>query len=213
MSNTIQAPVTDGIRKETSKTEISLDKMYVSEFQKKGTKTVQLRQEVTTKAFYPSVKAHNAFSGGLFNSDEFGFEGQDFISVEKRVCWENVPENATEEEIKNRLGVWNHKGATIYKVLSNRPILTPDDVRGIEVELTTMDIIANTQVVRYPEDHEKAGQLILDANGKVQYKRTGLSPVPVEDTDNRTADATDYYVSQEIIAEMQGSALIANQQI
>lgn len=196
---------------------ITIDKIFISDFQKKGTKSVQLRQQVETIDYYPAKKAHNEFSAGLFGADEFGFEEQEFKNIEQRVAWENVPESATEEVIRQRIAMLNEQKGRIYKVLSNSPILGPDEMSAIETGivsngvLTTgeeiLEKIAKRQAVRYPADHQTTpNQLILDINGKVQYRRMGVKNSEVEDSDLRDADPAKGFLTTEMAAELQGAA-------
>lgn len=197
--------MTNAAKEVKTKSVIQLDKApYASDYQKEGTLTIQLRQTIKTESFYPAKKAHNEMSGGLFGADEFNFgEGQSFTSEENRVFWENVPATSTQQEIEKRIAAANANGACLYRVLSNKPIVTPDDSSAINNGITTMDNIANRQVIRYPDGSDKAGQVVLDNNNKPQYRRIGFSLVAKEDVDNRTAASDDFYVSPEISAELQ----------
>jgi hypothetical protein len=204
MSNRTKTRTENGIKHTTTFSEVTLDKLMVSEFQKAGTKTAQLRQTVTTVSVYPSKRIENDKQKNLFSMEEFGFgDGQTFSNTENRVAFIDVPENATEEQIKSKLKVANAAGATIYKVLSNQPILTNDQKRAIATGFNgvTMDRFANSQVVRYPQGHSHEGQLCLDANNKVQYRRTYFWNEPLEDQDVRSTDPADVYMSPEIELE------------
>lgn len=90
----------------------------------------------------------------------------------------------------------------IYKVLSNHPILTSSQKYSISIGQKSLDEIANKQAVRYPKEHELAGNLITDSNGKVQYKGTFFSEWHVDDIDLRTKDLQDVYLTKEIRIEI-----------
>lgn len=143
-------------------------------------KQAQIRQVVTTS--YPSGKVGNSMSDSLFSEEEFQFESQDF--EENRVAWIDVPKTATKEQVEALLAA-NPK-ACIYKVLSSEPILTEEQKSAIAAGLTTLDIIKERQIVRYGENHEKAGETILWKDGKVQYKSNFFSKTTKEDVDTRT---------------------------
>ena len=188
----------NGVTKSISRGELTVDKLYKSDYQKKGTNSVQLRQEIKTVTSYPSAQPR---TGGLFSQEEFGLESKDFTATETRVAWIDVPENVTMDDIKNRLAQLPNKG--IMKVLSNRPILTENQKRGIVAGLTTMDTFAHSQVVRYGEGHPQEGEIILDKNGKIQYRVSVFMADLVEDTaDMRTEDAADYYCPADLQGEL-----------
>jgi hypothetical protein len=189
---------TNSIRKDVKKGNVTIDKIYASNYQKAGTLSVQLRQEIETTAYYPALQPN---TGGLFSKEEFGIEEKPFTSNETRVAWLDVPENVTMEQVQAKLDALPNKG--LVKVLSNKPIITPNQQSAIDREITTLDVFANAQIVRYPEGHENAGAIILDKSGKVQYRVSRFEGNMKEDTiDLRNDNATDYYQSPEIEAEL-----------
>lgn len=200
------------VRQEVSKTKITLDKLSKSDTQKPGTMTAQIRQTVTTTSYYPSKKTTSDMQSGLFGNKEFGFDEQVFTSEEVRVAWILVPENIKEEEVKARLEKANEAGSTIYKVLSNEPILDDNQKYAISAGLRTLDQYADAQVVRYPANHPTSpNALILDANGNPQYRRTFFWNAPIKDVDAR--DANKVYASPAIKAELQGASVMQGQTI
>jgi hypothetical protein len=68
---------------------------------------------------------------------------------------------------------------------------------------------ANAQAVRYGDNHENAGQLILDADGNVQYRRTFFSKEVREDEDYRGNGQV--YLSRELEMEVDGAAIFHDQ--
>lgn len=202
-----------GVVTQVLKGKISLSRIYKAEYQKEGTLTAELKQEVVTKTSYPSKKVSNSMQDSIFGNEAFGFESQDFTATETRVAWIPVPSGATEEEVEANLSKAIANGATLYRVMSNKPILTEDQDYSIQVGNKTLADYAAAQVVRYPESHPQGGQLIKDTNGKVQYRRIFFKSSPMEDVDNRTADPKDQYISKEISMELSGASVIPGQTI
>lgn len=199
----------NSIRKTSTKTAITVDKIYASEHQKAGTKTAQLRQVVTNKSFYPSKQISNDLQDNVFSLAEFGFQEKEYTQIENRVCWIDVPsiiENPDDVVAKIPAN------ATLYRIMSNHPIISSNQEYAISEGLRTMADYANSQVVRYGDNHPSAGQLILDDNNKPQYRAIFFSASFKDDVDNRTQEAEDFFASAEIKAEMTGSTnVIAGQ--
>lgn len=208
MNNSTVTP--SGVRREVSKGPIGLDRIYKADFQKEGTLTAQIRQEVTTKSSYPSKKTSSSMQANVFATEEFGFSTQDFEATETRIAWIPVPVNATIDVVKAKLEAAAKNGATIYRVLSNAPILDENQKYAINQGLKTKDDFAKTQAVRYPDGDPNAGKLTLDKNGNVQYRRTFFWLTPMEDQDVR---GQEIYVSAELKAEMSGASVMTGQTI
>lgn len=212
MSETKTSP--SGIRTETSKGLVTFDEFRINEYQKPGTKTVQLRQIVTTKSFYPSKKVANSLQENLFSTEEFGFDESEYTNEETRMAWLLVPENVTQEQILAKLEAANKNGACIYKVMAGVPILSEDQEYAIEQGLRTKDQFANTQVLRYPENEKTiadgtANTLILDGAGNPIYRRTYFWNSPKEDMDGRENGKS--YITPELKAELEGAATMKGQ--
>lgn len=232
----------------TNAGKISVDRVYLSDFQKEGTLTGQLRQVIVTKSFYPSKQAVNELTNSMFDNEDFGFSEQEFEAQENRVAFINVPVGVTAEQLQEMIdniiprnnaikaamaaeGVKSiHQlseatktelkaafklsdtkfaklqltPACIYKILSNHPITTSSQEYAIKEGLLTKRTLANRQVARYGEGAENAGQLVLDQNGKPQYRQTFFSEFHVENQDWRTADVDDFYSTPEISLELTG---------
>jgi hypothetical protein len=203
--------VTTGPRHVKSVGGITLDKVYVAEFQKPGTKTAQIRQVITTDSYYPSKQTSTDMQSNIFGNAEFGFEEQHFQNKENRVAWIPVPVNATEDQIKVKLAEIMSKGACIYRVLSNHPILDAHQQYAVNTGLNgvTLNTFANSQVLRFPKGHAQEGQISLSANNKVVYRRTFFWHEPKADSDLRTTDPADVYVSPEIALELAGKGIAA----
>lgn len=200
-----QIPNTENrVRKEVNKSALEISRVHATQWQKEGTLTAEIKQTVTTKSFYPSKSVSNSMQDNPFNNADFGFSEQEYSSDEKRVAWVDVPVDSTVESVAAKLTAV--PTATICKVLANRPITTDSQEYAIKAGLTTLEAIADKQVVRYPLGHPQAGTLILDSKGKVQYKATFFKNIATEDSDLRTSDPADYYASAAIKVEMVGIA-------
>lgn len=204
MSRTFSVNQGSGITKHVTVGDITLDSIKDSEFQKEGTTTAQIRQVITTVSTYPSKQVQTNMQENLFEAADFGFTGQNFENIENRVAWILVPIGTTEDQLKAKLLAANAAGATIYRVLSNHPILDDAQKYAIanNVGDVTMDTFADRQVVRYPDGHPQKGQLCLDANNKVQYRRTFFWKTPLEDQDMRSTDPADVYLSMQVTLEL-----------
>lgn len=191
-----------GVRKVSTVGQLDVSRVYTNTFQKEGTQTAELRQTVVTDSFYPSKQIANEMQDNVFGQADFGFEEQKFTNNETRVSWIDVPVGTTVEQVKARLA--QKPGATLYRVLSNHPTLTSNQLYAINNGVTTKAIIAENQIVRYPEGAENgnAGKVALDPNGKPQYRAIFFSIDGKADIDNRTAIAEDFYVSEAIKAEL-----------
>lgn len=190
------------IRKEVKTGAINVSRVYASDFQKEGTLTAELKQTIETQSFYPSKSVTNSLNQNIFSTQDFGFEEQKFDSSETRVAWLDVPMNSTPESVMDKLKAAPE--ATLYRVLSNKPVLADSDMYAINNPdlQVTMDDYARRQAVRFPEGHPDAGKLALDRNGKIQYRRIAFSLNKVADVDTRTSDPADFWASPELTAEL-----------
>ena len=197
---------TNGVTHTTNKSEVKFGMIRVNpEYQKAGTKTLEVRQTVTTVSKYPSARVSNNLQSNIFATEEFGFENQEYVSKEERVAWILVPEAATEEAIKAKLEAANKAGGTLYRVLSNEPILSDDQLYAINQGLRTKDQFAERQVLRYPDNETTraegtANKIILDVHGNVQYRRVYFWHEPKADMDLR--DPNKVYTSPAIAQEV-----------
>lgn len=194
------------IRKEVSKSAISVTRVYKSDYQKDDTLTAELKQTVTTNSFYPSKSVANSLQDNIFSMSDFGFEEQKYENKEVRVAWIDVPVGMTVEQVQAKLNAT--EGATLYRVLSNKPIISDTEQYAIDnPELDVdLDAFANRQAVRFPNGHESEGELATDANGKVQYRRIAFSTQGADDQDTRTEEPSDFYASPELEAELNNVA-------
>lgn len=90
-------------RQEVTKSKVTVDRVYTSDFQKEGTLTGQLRQVITTKSYYPAKQAVNELTNSMFDNSDFGFQEQEFESVEQRVAFINVPLGTTDAQLQKIL--------------------------------------------------------------------------------------------------------------
>jgi len=192
----------NAIRKEVSKSAIIVSRIYKSPFQKGGTMTAELKQTITIKSWYPTKSIKNSLQDNIFTMTDFGFEEKEFVSKEVRVAWIDVPVETTKEQVEAKIA--SNSNITLYRILSNKPIISDTEQYAInnsdlDVDLNTF---ANRQAIRYPVGNVNAGELALDNNGKVQYRRIAFSTKNSEDTDMRSSDPANYYVSPELEAEV-----------
>ncbi len=186
---------------------IIVEEVKVSNFQKEGTKTAVLKQTIETISKYPSKSVSSDKQDNIFNMSDFGFEEQEFTSTRTNVAFMDVPENSTIQSVEAQLAKFPE--ACIYRILSNEPILTSNQQYSIDAGLKTLDDYANSQVVRYGEDSPKAGDLLLDAMGKVQYRSVFFSAKGKADVDDRTED-NKMYLSKELELEFNENILVNN---
>jgi hypothetical protein len=191
--------------KSTSKGTIEVSRIYKSDFQKEGSLTAELKQIETTISKYPSKTVSSNLQDNIFSAEEFGYDMQTFKAERTLVAWINVPENSTPESIKERLKSLTK--ACLYIIVDNRPILTDSQEYGIKQGLTTLENFANKQVVRHGSDDEDGkwakGDLVLDSLGRPQYKATFFSATEKANINKCTSDPTDFFITEEIKAEME----------
>lgn len=204
------------VRRERVPGPITVDHVMSSQFDKPGTQQAQIRQQITVKSYYPTAQIVNSKSDNLFARSEFStLSEREFTNVENRVTWMIVPEGTTAADVESRLK--QHPKAIIYREISNRPILTDNQMLALNAGLQTMDDYANRQVLRFAEGttddetgEDLSGQLILDPNGKVQYRVNFFSMDGKADVDHRNKDKADFYASPEIMEEI-GAGNLLNQ--
>lgn len=195
----------NGIKTEKSVGELTVSRVYASQYQDDKSMTAELKQVVNSKSFYPEKSVSSNMQDNIFSTEEFGYTQKAFENVETRVAWIDVPRAATQESVQQKLNTLT--GACLYRVLSNKPIITDKQKAAIisnEMNLTE-DMLADRQVVRYPANHEFAGEIALDKNGKVQYRSVFFSAKARQDEDWRTEDPADYYASPKIVEELSGN--------
>jgi len=174
----------NNITSEKTVSKITVRRVFESEFQKEGTMSAELEQKITVVSHYPSMRIDNNKQDNIFEEDDFGVSSQEFISEETRITWLPVPAGKTVEEVQALIDGLD--GACLYKVLSNEPILTNNQKSAINNGITTLDKIAMGQIVRFPNSHEKAGEICLDPNEKVQYRKIYFKKSAHDDLDLRT---------------------------
>lgn len=194
--------MSNATRTEIKKSAIEVSRIYKSDFQKEGSETCELKQTVKVVSFYPSKSVKSNLGDNLFDASEFGYEEQEFKQERTDVAWILVPEGTTVDTVKAMLAKVDK--ATLYRIISNHPILTDNQRYSISQGLKTMDDFADAQVMRYGTDTEdhNAGDLVLDSNGKPQYKACFFSKEGKADIDLRTSDPQDFYTSVSIYAEL-----------
>lgn len=192
------------IRKEVTKSPLTVSRVYTGSFQKEGTVTAEIKQTVETKSFYPSKSVTSDKQGNIFAMQDFGFEEKDFTSSETRVAWLDVPANSTLESVTQTLA--KHPEAELYRTMASKPIITDNQQYAIETGLSDHDHFANSQAVRFPKGHANAGSLALH-KGAPQYRAVFFWPSVKADEDYRGEEA---YVSPELQAEMDEAGILAD---
>ena len=201
--------MSNAIREEIKRKPVTFSRLFKSAVQKAGSITIEVKQEIKKISYYPSKKFGNNLQDSLFSDSEFGVKEEAYEAIEKRVAWIQAPDGVTEQQVLKRLA--DNPQGCIYKILSNAPILSDNQKIAIKNGLKTMDDFAMTQCVRYPDSHEKGGELILDATGKIQYKQTFYSKDAKNDIDLRGNG--DVYAPEELLEEVEGAAVYQNQSI
>lgn len=169
---------TNEIQKFVKETGINVEEIYKSQFQKDGSLTARLSQEVVTTSIYPSKKYTDELSDNLFSASDFGAEGKEFVNTEKRVAFMNVPIGTTMEQVV--AGLSKYPKARIYKILSCEPTITDGQKYKINQGDLTIEQIATSQQVVNPE----TGETPL-YQGFPQYRTTHLSLTGQPDIDKR----------------------------
>lgn len=199
------------IEKIKTKGNVTVSRVYKSDFQKEGSLTAELRQEVVTVSKYPTSNMGNSLNDQIFSNDDFGLRTNNYESKETRVAFINVPETVnTVEKVEEKLR--DFPNLCLIKTLSNRPILSSEDKNAIEQGFISLNTKANGQIIRYPEQSDRAGQIALTDTGKPQYRRISLSKEEKEDIDLRNDIPNDFYASPEILSEIEGVSIISEEQ-
>lgn len=202
--------MSNATRKTIQRGNVTFSRLFASGFQKPGSKTLEIKQLISTIMYYPTKKFNSDLQDALFTENDFGVEENGYETTETRVAWIPVPANYNEAQVKQVVANLP-KEACIYKILSNCPILTDNQRQAVNQNLKTMDDFADPQAIRYPNNSEFAGELILDAAGRVQYKRTFFSKTAQEDVDERTNGKE--YVSNALAEEIEGASVNLGQKI
>ena len=218
--------IIDGIRhvKTYHPIEVREEEIKTSQYTKAGTVQATLRQRVETVSYYPTTSLSNNMSDNLFSVADFtGIQSDPRTTVENRVTWMTVPEGTTADQILARLQ--NYPEATIYRVLSNHPILTDKQTSALKAGLGSMETYAKAQLVKYgfqPDGNPifdeatgevKSGKPILDfRTQKLQYKVNHFSLTAKDDINLKNDVPGDMFISQDVM-ENHGAALVGGQQL
>lgn len=146
----------------------------------------------TIISVYGIKNGASSLDSQIFSTKDFG-EGETHKNESKRVFFLSVPDNMdTVEKVQEHLKKFPN--LHLFRILSNKPILSNEDLASINNGKLTLDTKANNQVVR---DNEGK---IVPFEGKPQYKRICLSTEFREDEDLRNSG--DAYTSSSIWEEM-----------
>lgn len=187
---------TSSITKEQKRTKVTCTSVKKGQYQDDNQLTAELRQKVKTISIYPGIQTENDMQQNVFSASEFNATPKEYVNEEMRVAWIDVPAGVSVDDVQAKIPA----DASLYRVLSNAPILTSGHRNAIDRGLVTLDKIADAQVLRYPEGHEKAGKIILDQTGRVQYRKIFFWASKKEDIDLR--GTVDEYKSAAIKAEV-----------
>lgn len=200
----------NSIEKKTTKGQITVSRVYRANYQKSGTLTAEMKQEVTEVTLYPDKVIRDDLQGNIYDIAEYNQDKKEFKKSRIDVTWIDVPDTESVESVKARLS--QYPNATLYRVISNHPIMSESTQKYIQNLIDTgqeamakkvKDRMANSQVLRYretsPDDGHYKGELILDKFGKPQYKYCFLDETGTkEDIDLKTEDPQDFYTTVEI---------------
>ncbi len=179
---------------------IGVSRVYSNTYQKEGTETAEVKQIVETESLYPTKSVASNLQENVFETKEFGFASTSYNNKQTRVAWMEVPVGTSIEAVAERIAKFPE--ATIVQVLSNHPVLSDKQEYAIKNEITSKEVIAESQVMRFPEGSENAGKLILDSLGRPIYRGLYFRTTATEDVDNRSENPADFYATEAISNEM-----------
>ncbi len=195
------------IKRVTTKGAIQVSRVYVSDFQKEGSETAELKQTEVTVSSYPSKTVDSNLGDNVFGPDEFGYDTKDFTTERTNVAWINVPVGTTPEQVLAKIAA--KPKAALYRIVSNSPILNNNQEYAIGQGIATLEQFAEKQVVRHGSDAEDGawakGDLVLDNLGRPLYKAVFLTLEGKEDVNLCSEDPADFFASEAIQAEMVGA--------
>lgn len=201
--------MSNATRVTTTRGKVTFSRLYKAEKQKAGSKTVEVKQTITTTSYYAGKKYNSDLQDALVSDDAFGAEEQSYTNTSTRVAWILVPSDFTEAKVKELLA--KSPKQCIQQITSNAPILNENQQAAITNGIATLDSFANSQAIRYGSNSENAGQLILDSAGRVQYKVNVWKKEATEDEDRRGNG--EYYVSAELVEELEGAGIYVDQNL
>jgi hypothetical protein len=173
---------------------VTVDKVSASKFQKEGTLTAQVSQNVLIITDYPSAQVNNSLTQNIFNVEEFGFKSQTFEQKQRRVAFFDVPTNADVASVQKRIDETVEalgEGKVVLCIHRSCQPITHDGHKWAlrEGELTEDDL-AMSQIVRDPETKKP-----ILFEGKYQYRSTNFRIDGVDEVDNRKATVDQAYTS------------------
>ena len=178
-----------------TRTGTKVEDLVVGSFQKKGTVTAVLKQQVTKDYKYTGTQVSNDMQQNPFGAEEFNFEPSVYPGVPTtRVAWIDVPDTIKIEDVISKIS----GDACLYNVYSHSPIIHSNHQAAIDSGIMTKEDLAKSQAIRYG-DGDKEGQLLL-MHEKIQYKKTFFWASTKEDIDLRPT--SEHYVCAEHNAEL-----------
>ena len=146
-----------------------------------------LRQKV--RQTYPAARGGNSMTDALFSTDEFGGNGQQYIS--ERVTFIKVPKSATKEQVQAKLDATPN--ARLYRIMSLdfKKVMTDEQIRSVEEGWGSKSYEEYEESLR-AKNPETGENLLFD--GKPFYRAVYFSKTPVEDIDLRNEEANNFTV-------------------
>ena len=179
---------------------------------KDNQKQITIKQVVNKETIYQTRRISNSLNDSIFEEDNQVSNSEPLFSKETRVVFRPTKNmSATKESVEDQFK--KYPEATLYRIMSNHPILIKDDEEDIKAGFKTKVQIAVSQICKYPTGHEKEGQVILTDQNKVQYRRIAFSTTFKEDIDYRNNDPKDMYVPEEIKALYSHEVDLSDQEI
>lgn len=213
------------IIKKQIKEKVFISRVFTAHYQKPGTITAELKQQVSAEIIYPDKIIRNNLQGNIFDTEDFEVTGKVFTSNRIDVTWITVPKNSTLESVKEQLAKFPN--ATLYRILSNHPIMSDSQklyydslIESGQESLAFKfeETVANSQLLTYSQDSPEGmyykGDLLLDINGKPQYKACFLDETgKKEDLDLKTKEPSDFYSTIEVKMKLSGLVNSQGQQL
>lgn len=191
----------NSIKKTTTKSSVNTyataNRPEIQDSLKKGNKSIQVKQELTTISEYQTKIMNNNFTNISFGQQVDAVN--EYSNTEVRVAWIEVSLDAWKnsglsgKELDDKIAadfkeyLKAKPESCIYKILSTEPILTDGQKNAIKNNIGNVSIesIGEKQLVKYGKGNPNEGEPVL-WNGKKQYKALFFSETAKSDVDLRT---------------------------
>ena len=91
--------MSNATRKTVQRGKVTFSRLFASDYQKSGSKTLEIKQLITTTMYYPTKKFNSDLQDALFSESDFGVEENGYETTETRVAWIPVPANYNEAQV------------------------------------------------------------------------------------------------------------------